>query len=95
VVPRRGRFSGGGLDWDFEEVYNVGVLITGAITFIISYLYCISTYGYLFGLGLGWIPSLLVGFIVGYLLASRCDAHRYPHRLSVGTTGASSEDDAL
>ena len=29
--------------------------ITGLLTFIAAYVYCIATYGFLFGLGLGWL----------------------------------------
>ena len=53
--------------WDFGEIYDVGRYITGIITFVVSYIYCIASYGFLFGLGLGWIPSLIVGFIAGFL----------------------------
>ena len=47
--------------------YGTGVLITGIITFIISWIYCIYEYGFLVGVGLGWIPSLIVSVIVGLL----------------------------
>ncbi len=53
--------------WDFEEIYHIGRTITGIISFIISYIYCIASYGFLLGLGLGWIPSLIVAFIAGFL----------------------------
>ena len=33
--------------------YGTGVLITGIITFIISWIYCIYEYGFLVGVGLG------------------------------------------
>ena len=38
---------------------------TGLITFIGSWIYCIDTYGFLFGLGLGWLPSFFLALIVG------------------------------
>jgi hypothetical protein len=53
--------------WDFGDIYYTGRTITGIITFIVSYIYCIASYGFLFGLGLGWIPSLIVAFIAGFL----------------------------
>jgi hypothetical protein len=40
----------------------------GAITFISSWIYCISTYGFLLGVGLGWLPSIIVAFFA-FLLA--------------------------
>ena len=41
--------------------------ITGLLTFIAAYIYCIATYGFLFGLGLGWLPSGILAAIVGGL----------------------------
>jgi hypothetical protein len=45
--------------------------IAGLITFVGAYVYCIADYGFLLGLGLGWLPSGILAFIVGgvvYLL---------------------------
>jgi hypothetical protein len=50
-----------------ETIYPIGVLITGFITFIVTWIYCIATYGFLLGVGLGWLPSIIVAYIVGYL----------------------------
>ncbi len=50
-----------------DEVYGVIGFIVGFIVFTISYIYCIATYGFLFGVGLGWLPSAIVGFIAGLL----------------------------
>lgn len=50
-----------------EWLYPLGAFITGFITFVSSWIYCIATYGYLFGVGLGWLPSMIVAFIVGAL----------------------------
>ena len=44
--------------WDIGMLCG---LVVGAITFIVSWIYCIATYGFLFGVGLGWLPSLIVG----------------------------------
>lgn len=48
-----------------------GVLgwISGFVTFIGSYIYCVATYGFLFGLGLGWLPSMILGSLVGVAVA--------------------------
>jgi len=52
--------------WEaWEELYGNGAFFTGFIVFIGSWIYCISTYGYLFGVGLGWLPSLIVAIIAG------------------------------
>lgn len=50
-----------------ETVYEVGKCITGLIIFIGSYIYCINEYGFLFGLGLGWLPSFIIALIAAYL----------------------------
>ena len=38
--------------------------LSGVVAFFGSYYYCIATYGYLLGFGLGWLPSLILGVIV-------------------------------
>jgi hypothetical protein len=40
--------------------------VAGVITFIGAYIYCIATYGFLFGLGLGWLPSGILAAIIGW-----------------------------
>ncbi len=41
--------------------------IAGILTFIAAYIYCIASYGFLLGLGLGWLPSGIFAVIVGFL----------------------------
>jgi len=50
-----------------DDFYRLGYGITAFITFIGSWIYCIYEYGYLLGVGLGWLPSLIVAAIVGAL----------------------------
>ena len=50
-----------------DDVYSFGALITGVIVFIGSWIYCIAEYGFLFGVGLGWLPSIIVAVIAGAL----------------------------
>jgi hypothetical protein len=45
----------------------------GVVTFIGSWIYCTSKYGYLFGFGLGWLPSIILGGIVGLLVFAMAD----------------------
>ena len=54
-----------GDDWSYW--YKIGFGITAFITFVGSWIYCIATYGFLFGVGLGWLPSLIVAVIAGAL----------------------------
>lgn len=42
--------------------------LSGIITFIGAYIYCISEYGFLLGFGLGWFPSALLAGLVGVLV---------------------------
>jgi hypothetical protein len=58
-----------------SEDYAKGIAIVGGLTaisvFIGSWIYCIATYGFLLGVGLGWLPSgiaaVIAGLIAGYL----------------------------
>lgn len=51
----------------WQVIYNVGALGTGALVFIGSWIYCIFSYGFLFGLGLGWLPSIFVAIVAGFI----------------------------
>jgi len=50
-----------------DPTYKVGTIITWFLIFIGSYIYCIATYGFLLGVGLGWLPSLIVASIFCWL----------------------------
>ena len=43
-------------------------MISGTLTFLGSWAYCTITYGFLFGFGLGWLPSIILAVIVGFLM---------------------------
>ena len=45
--------------------YVAGAVIVGSITFVACWIYCIVTYGFLLGVGLGWLPSMITAFILG------------------------------
>jgi len=47
--------------------YWIGYRITWAITFIGCWIYAIATYGFLLGVGLGWLPSAIIATIVSFL----------------------------
>ena len=49
------------------KVYEIGFYIIAFIVFVYSWIYCIATYGYLLGVGLGWLPSIIVAVIAGTL----------------------------
>ena len=49
------------------EAYKIGAIITWLLIFIGSYIYCIANYGFLLGVGLGWLPSAIVATIFCWL----------------------------
>jgi CheY-like chemotaxis protein len=49
------------------RIYEVGAWITGILTFIVCWVYAIASYGFLLGVGLGWLPSAIVAVIAAYL----------------------------
>ena len=55
-----------GIDF-LDDVYPVGGYIIGAITFIACWIYAYISWGFLLGVGLGWIPSLFIAGIVGFI----------------------------
>ena len=50
-----------------SDDYTAFAVITGILVFICSYIYCIASYGFLFGVGLGWLPSIIVAVVAGAL----------------------------
>jgi hypothetical protein len=60
--------SGGKAKVNDDSWYGlIGNLLGGLgaiIAFFGSWWYCAATYGYLFGFGLGWIPSFILAIIV-------------------------------
>lgn len=52
-----------------ELYFKIGIVIgsiVGVLTFIATYMYCIAAYGFQFGLGLGWLPSVILAAAVGW-----------------------------
>ena len=48
----------------------IGFWISWLLVFLGSWAYCISEYGYLLGVGLGWLPSAIVASVVALWPAS-------------------------
>jgi hypothetical protein len=46
-------------------LWGCGGVFFGGLTFLGCWIYCAATYGFLFGFGLGWLPALICGFLVG------------------------------
>ena len=50
-----------------EDGYILGYIISWVLIFIGCWIYCIAHYGFLWGVGLGWLPSLIAAFVVSLL----------------------------
>jgi len=51
----------------FSGIYYIGALVAWVVTFVGCWIYCIATYGFLLGVGLGWLPSGIVATVVAFL----------------------------
>lgn len=45
-------------------VYKIGYAISCVIVFLGCWIYCVATYGFLLGVGIGWLPSIIAAAIV-------------------------------
>jgi hypothetical protein len=44
-------------------------ITAGVITFIATWIYCVTTYGFVLGVGLGWFPAAICAAVIGWLVA--------------------------
>jgi len=51
---------------DHGDGYELGYIISWVIIFIGCWIYCIAHYGFLWGVGLGWLPSLIAATLVSF-----------------------------
>ncbi len=49
-----------------DEYWAVGTAV-GFLVFVGCWIYCIFAYGFLLGVGLGWLPALICGFLAAAL----------------------------
>jgi hypothetical protein len=56
------------MGWYFGIGQVLGAIV-GVVTFVGGWIYCIATYGFLLGVGLGWLPSSIAGFLAFGLTA--------------------------
>ena len=54
-------------DSKLVSVYIGTGFVFAFISFAAAYIYCIFAYGFLLGLGLGWLPSLIFAVIMFFL----------------------------
>jgi hypothetical protein len=48
-------------------IYGIVGVILGFITFVACWIYSVQEWGFLLGVGLGWIPSFFVAIIAGFV----------------------------
>jgi hypothetical protein len=54
----------------YSEIGWILGIVAAIVTFLGAYIYCIITYGFLLGLGLGWLPSGILAALIGLLAAN-------------------------
>ena len=50
-----------------NEAYEGIAALVGIVTFLACWAYAIARFGFLLGVGLGWIPAFFIAEIVGVL----------------------------
>ena len=50
-----------------KTLFEIISSIIAFVVFVGSWIYCINEYGYLFGVGLGWLPSIIVATLAYWL----------------------------
>ena len=43
-------------------------IIAGLLVFVASWVYSIATYGFMLGVFLGWMPSMIAAFVAGWFM---------------------------
>ena len=51
----------------YSNIYKIGFFITAVIAFIACWIYAIVSWGFLIGVGMGWIPSVFIALIAGFI----------------------------
>ena len=47
--------------------YSLGAAITAIVVFPVCWIYCVTTYGFFLGVGLGWFPSIVIAALAALL----------------------------
>ncbi len=66
-LPSAPQLEATGKDDGGSGVYGLLSVIVGACTFLLAWAYSIDRYGWFIGLGLGWLPALIIGLLAGML----------------------------
>jgi hypothetical protein len=52
----------------YEAIGGVLGALVALVTFAGAWIYCMATYGFLLGFGLGWLPAAILAAILGGLV---------------------------
>lgn len=52
---------------DYQTVARIVGSVSAILVFTCSWIYCITKYGFLLGVGVGWLPSGILAAIVGFI----------------------------
>jgi len=52
---------------DGGDLYRVVGIIIGVLTFFGCWVYAYLEWGFLLGVGLGWLPSIFIAIIAGFI----------------------------
>ena len=50
--------------------YKGGAVVTWVLIFVGTWIYCIAEYGFLLGVGLGWLAAAITASVLCWLLAA-------------------------
>ena len=57
----------GAFEGTWKALYMLFSVLIGLLTFVGSWVYAVLQYGFLLGVGLGWIPAFFIGVLAGLL----------------------------
>lgn len=52
---------------DWQARYVLPAVLVGGLVFLGAWGYAVAAYGWFLGVGLGWLPALVIGAVAGLL----------------------------
>lgn len=50
-----------------KDAYAIVSGLVGVVTFVGTWIYCVAEYGFLLGVGLGWLPAMITAVFAALL----------------------------
>jgi hypothetical protein len=63
LVKPKGQSTAANVGVVLGSMYTIGCYVVWFLTFVGCWVYCISEYGFLLGVGLGWLPSAIAASV--------------------------------